>query len=142
MAEAVFAERVRAAGLAGQIAVDSAGTSGWHAGETAHQGTLAVLRRHNIPYDGRSRALTRADLDGFDYVLTMDNANYQSVQRMMTPGSRATLAMFLSFAGAEGATTVTEVPDPYYHDNFDEVYALVTTGADALLRKLRADHDL
>jgi protein-tyrosine phosphatase len=142
MAEAVFAERVRDAGLDGQIEVDSAGTSAWHAGETAHRGTLAVLRRNNIPHDGRSRQFIRADLDSFDYVLTMDRSNYQNVRRMVTPGTTAEVAMFLSYAGAEGKTTVTEVPDPYYHDNFDEVYKLVTLGADALLRKIRADHEL
>ncbi|MEO0565262.1 MAG: low molecular weight phosphotyrosine protein phosphatase, partial [Chloroflexota bacterium] len=55
MAEAVFGQKVRDAGLEGKIEVDSAGTSAWHAGETAHRGTLAVLRRNNVPYDGRSR---------------------------------------------------------------------------------------
>jgi protein-tyrosine phosphatase len=142
MADAVFSQRVREAGLEGQIEVDSAGTSGWHAGEKAHWGTLDVLRRNNIPYDGRSRRFTRADLDDFDYVLTMDHSNYQNVQRVVTPGATAEVAMFLSYAGVEGKTTVTEVPDPYYHDNFDEVYELVTLGADALLRKIRTDRNL
>ena len=35
MAEAVFARLVDEAGLAGEIAADSAGTAGWHAGEPA-----------------------------------------------------------------------------------------------------------
>ncbi len=142
MAEAVFQQRVREAGLEGQIEVDSAGTSGWHAGETAHRGTLDVLRRKKIPYDGRSRKFTQADLEGFDYVLTMDNSNYRNVQRMTSPGSHAEVAMFLSYAQAEGAIEDTEVPDPYYDNNFDGVYDLVTTGSDALLRKIRADHNL
>lgn len=142
MADAVFQQRVKEAGLADKIEVDSAGTSGWHAGEKAHRGTLDVLKRNNVPYNGRSRQFTRADLDGFDYVLTMDRSNYQNVQRLVTPGVSAEVAMFLSYAQAEGKTNVAEVPDPYYDNNFDEVYDLVTLGSDALLRKIRADHNL
>ena len=44
MAEAIFRAMVVRADLAGRIAVDSAGTGGWHAGEQPHQGTRQVLR--------------------------------------------------------------------------------------------------
>src|SRR5689334_2678843 len=67
MAEAVFQHMVNEAGLSSKFSLDSAGTGGWHAGETAHRGTLNVLKDHNIPYDGRARQFIRADLDKFDY---------------------------------------------------------------------------
>jgi protein-tyrosine phosphatase len=67
MAEAVFQHMVNENGLSGEIQVDSAGTGTWHIGETAHRGTLRVLKQHNIPYDGRARHFIDTDLDRFDY---------------------------------------------------------------------------
>jgi protein-tyrosine-phosphatase len=61
MAEAVMRHKVAAAGLEQEIAVDSAGTDGWHAGEPPHRGTRAVLHAHEIATDG---LVARAGDDG------------------------------------------------------------------------------
>ena len=55
--------------------MDSAGTSRWEVGKPAHPGTLAILRKLNIPYDGRARQIEHSDLNDFDYVLAMDRDN-------------------------------------------------------------------
>ena len=48
MADGVMQDMVKKVGLDDQIMVDSAGTGGWHVGETAHRGTLGILKKHNI----------------------------------------------------------------------------------------------
>lgn len=140
MAEAVFQDMVTQAGLENHFLIDSAGTGDWHAGETAHESTLEVLRKRGIRYNGRSRQITRQDMEEFDYILTMDNTNLRGVQGMFGPSPK--LRMFLSFANAAELIHVQEVPDPYYNGRYEQVYDLVNTGSVALLAHLRAEHRL
>lgn len=140
MAEAVFAHKVREAGLADKIAVDSAGTGQWHIGERANPGTLRVLARENIPYDGRARLLVPEDRDRFDYIMTMDAQNLADVQALFGNGTgRAKVAPLLSYAPE---TDTDDVPDPYYNGKFDLVYELVTRGTDGLLATIRRERGL
>ncbi len=137
MAEAVFQHKVRAAGLANVIETDSAGTGHWHAGETPHAGTRALLARRGIEYAHRARQIETDDLDDFDYILTMDETNYADV--MALGGGRAKVARFLEYAPHTG---VREVPDPFYDGGFEGVYALVNAAADGLLAAIRREHTL
>lgn len=141
MAEGVFQHLIEQAGLADKIQCDSAGTSGWHAGERAHQGTLRVLKSNHIAYNGRSRQVRTTDFDDFDYIVAMDRANLQNLNKLVD-GSRAQVYLFMADANAAGTSSVEEVPDPYYTGTFNEVYALITTGAQALLDKIRQEHHL
>ncbi len=126
MAEAIFQHMVNQAGLEAEFYVDSAGTGGWHVGEQAHPGTLDVLERHDIPYDGRARQLERRDLDDFDYVLAMDRANLSFILRNSS-NFPAEVSLFLTFAQERGLVNINEVPDPYYDNKFDDTYELSHT---------------
>lgn len=142
MAEAVFAHMVKEAGLSDKIMIDSAGTGSWHVGESAHHGTLNILRQNNIPYNGRARQLTRRDLSDFNYVLTMDHSNYENVTRYLGDEPETEVRMFLSYANDAGVIDTLEVPDPYYDGRFAEVYELVQKGSRALLDHIRKQHAL
>lgn len=155
MAEAVFAEMVNKAGLSDKISLDSAGTGGWHVGETADSRTLAVLKRHKIPYNGRARQIQAADFAKFDYILAMDRENLAGIQyyvRQRKEAARTSqflkdilqpeVKLFLEYAKAAGSVPTDEVPDPYYNNKFDLVYDLVTAGSTALLDYLKKQHGL
>lgn len=143
MAEAVFADMVARSGLKHAIEVDSAGTGGWHIGDPAHTGTLRVLSRNHIPYDGRARQLKRADLDQFDYVLAMDTENLSFIERLRGGAeSRADVRLFLEYANESGMLREREVPDPYYDGSFDRVFNLVYQGSKAFLDHLKTVHAL
>jgi protein-tyrosine phosphatase len=136
MAEAVFQDMVNKAGLDEAIITDSAGTGGWHAGEPAHSGTLAILSKNNIPYNGRARQLERHDLDDFDYVLAMDRENLSYILRVST-GAHAEITLFLYYAKQAGLVNTVEVPDPYYDNRFNRAYILIQSGCKALLDHIR-----
>ncbi len=140
MAEAVFRHLVEEAGLSDEILIDSAGTGAWHVGQSAHHGTLNILRKNNIVHNGRARQINRADFDQYDYILAMDEENLADLRAMKPAHSRAELGLFLEYAG--DLVPVHEVPDPYYTGRFEEVYKLVHTGAEALLRHIRQEHNL
>ena len=140
MAEAVFQQLVDEAGLRDLIAVDSAGTADWHAGEQADRRTLAVLRQHGIPYHGRSRPVSVSDLTQYDYILAMDSQNLTDLLRL----GRAVkldgkLFRLLHFAPAGYPA---DVPDPYYDNRFEYVYELVEAGCRGLLAEIRRSHAL
>ena len=136
MAEAVFQDKVNKAGLSSEIQVDSAGTSRWEVGKPAHPGTLNVLRKLNIPYNGRARQIEHDDLNTYDYVLAMDRENLGFILRYSS-GTRAEIRLFLWFARQAGLVNVDEVPDPYYDDRFEDAYRLIERGCQALLDYIR-----
>ena len=135
MAEAVFAHKVRAAGLEDVIEADSAGTGDWHIGEVPHRGTRALLKERKITYTHAARLVTPRDLDTFDYVLTMDSQNLANVKALGM--GRAVVRPFLDYAPH---LPLREVPDPYFTGDFAETYALVGAAADGLLAAIRAEH--
>jgi len=129
MADGIFQDMVNKAGLSAQIQVDSAGTGDWHVGDRAHSGTRAILAKHNIPYNGRSRQVTSADMaDPNTYIIAMDSNNVRDLNGRF--GNHPRLHRLLDFATE---TTVHDVPDPYYHNNFETVYDLVQNGCRGLL---------
>lgn len=142
MADAIFQQQVKDAGLADKIMVDSAGTGSWHVGEQAHRGTRNVLKLNKIPYNGRARQLARRDLSDFDYVLAMDNSNLNNIKRYMGGENDAEVRLFLSYGVDADTVEVGEVPDPYYDNRFEYVYELVEKGSKALLAHIRKTHDL
>jgi protein-tyrosine phosphatase len=138
MAEAVFRHKVAAAGLARTIEIDSAGTGDWHVGEPPHSGTRTILAVYGIDTTGlRARQIDDDDLELFDYIVTMDDANLAQVQSLGT--ARAVVRPLLVFAPQTG---VREVPDPYYTGGFEEVYRLVDAACDGLLETIRTEHAL
>ena len=137
MAEAVFARLVDEARLAGEIQADSAGTAGWHAGEPADRRTLAVLRKHGIPYAGRSRQIQRNDLKRFDVIVAMDSENLADLLFLDSNRSLdGKLHRLMDFAPAGYSK---DVPDPYYNGQFDLVYELVDAGGRGLLEHIRKE---
>ncbi len=137
MAEAVFADKVKAAGLDTLIEADSAGTGDWHVGQPPHRGTRALLKERGIACTHTARLVTPRDLDTFDYVLTMDDQNLADVRAMGR--SRAVVRPLLEYAPH---LALREVPDPYFTGDFAETYALVGAAADGLLAAIRAEQGI
>jgi protein-tyrosine phosphatase len=135
MAEALFAHKVKLAGLEDQITADSAGTGDWHVGELPHMGTRQILAKNGVGYEHRARQIIPSDLDDFDYVIVMDEANKKAVQSIGL--GKAIVASLLSYATH---LKKLEVPDPYYTGNFQEVYALVDAATEGLLKSIREEH--
>ncbi|RME46143.1 MAG: low molecular weight phosphotyrosine protein phosphatase, partial [Caldilineae bacterium] len=126
MAEAVFADLVEKAGLTSHFRIDSAGTAGYHIGETPHPGTRRVLQQHNIAYQGQARQFDRHDFDRFDYIIALDDGNLADLEWLDGAGTyRHKMHRLLDFARH---TSQRNVPDPYYTGDFEGVYQMVRDG--------------
>ena len=133
MAEAVFQKLVDEAGLTDEFHIDSAGTGSWHVGEKAHRGTRAILKEHDIAYNGRARQVTAQDMaDPNTYIITMDQSNSNNLSRQF--GKHPNQYRLLEFSSQKAES---DVPDPYYTNNFEYVYQLVTDGCRGLLETIR-----
>lgn len=140
MAEAIFTDMIGKAGLRDQFSIDSVGTSGFHTGEPAHPGTRRILAEHNIQYTGSSRQINRSDIAKADYLVVMDHQNMAAIKHMVQRVDNAPQPHLLLEFAAD--TTRTDVPDPYYENNFEEVYQLVRSGSEGLLAHIRKAHNL
>ena len=137
MADGVFQEMVNEAGLQDEILVDSAGTSSYHVGDQAHQGTRNELKKHGIAYNGSSRQINHADNNPNTYLIAMDESNLSDLNSAY--GQREKTYRLLDFATQ---TNEKNVPDPYYVGGFDYVYNLVTDGCAGLLAFIRQEEGL
>ncbi|MFD0698297.1 low molecular weight protein-tyrosine-phosphatase [Paenibacillus sp. GCM10027628] len=137
MAEAIFRHKVKQAGLDGVIFTDSAGTGDWHIGERPHQGTRRILDQYRIDHQGMTARQVRPDdFEQFTYIIAMDDSNVRNLLPF-AQGSieqRAEIHKLLAFAPTRG---VSDVPDPYYTGNFQEVYDMVEESCENLLAYVR-----
>ena len=143
MAEYVLKDMIAQAGLSDKISVDSAGISSEEVGNTVHNGTVGVLRKHHIEHDALrpARQITAADANDFDYLLAMDRGHLNYLKRSAGT-SKAKIDLFLNDAHTAGDVTYEEVPDPWYDGQYDRTYDLVTKGCAAFLKRLRAENNL
>lgn len=136
-AQGVFEGRVKAAGLADIVSVDSCGTGNWHVGDPADARASAAAKGRGYDLSAlRARQIVPEDLDEFDYVLTMDQQNQRDVSALVTSHSRTQPQLFLDFARDSAEQ---EVPDPYYggQDGFAHVLDLVEAASDGLIEAIR-----
>ncbi|HET7627467.1 MAG TPA: low molecular weight protein-tyrosine-phosphatase [Bacillales bacterium] len=140
MAEVLFQEHVKKAGLANDIETDSAGTGAWHIGEPPHVGTQKKLAEKGLNTEGmRGRKLTEQDLKDFQYVIAMDAENLGEIHRMAGYDCDAYTARLLDFVEE---SEFADVPDPFFTGDFDTVYDLVNEGCRRLLAFIRERENL
>lgn len=90
MAEAVFAQMVKTAGLQDKFdEIDSCGTGAYHVGEEPDERTVAVLKKKGIPCNSLARAVSREDFSRFDYIFGMDTNNVRNLRDMQPKGTKA-----------------------------------------------------
>lgn len=133
---------VREAGLETEIAIDSAGTGGYHRGESPDARARAAGRRRGFEIAGAARQIEQEDFVRFDFLLAMDLTNLANLKAIAPNGATARLALLRAF-DAE-APPDAAVPDPYYggEHGFDEVLEQCERACRGLLAHIRREHRL
>ncbi len=136
-AEVVTRDCVKRNDLGAKVEIDSAGTHGYHVGESPDGRTqrAAALRGYDLS-QLRARKVAPQDLDYFDLVLAMDKSNLDNLQRMASPGQKEKIKLFMDYSSAFDDE---EVPDPYYGlgHGFDLVLDMVEDAAQGLVKDLK-----
>ena len=135
-AEGVFRKQVEAAGLAGQIEIDSAGTHAYHVGEPPDARAQAAARLRGVDLSLlRGRQAVAEDIRRFDYVLAMDEDNQENLLSICPGGLEDKVELFMEYASGHPR----EVPDPYFGGaaGFDRVLDMIEAASEGLLEDIR-----
>lgn len=131
LAEGIMTEKIRNKGL--DWHVDSAGTSGWHAGERPDHRSILIARNYGIDISTQAgRQLKPNDLEDFDLILAMDSSNYNDISRLAQNRSQSQKVQLILNYVNPGANQ--SVPDPYWDDNgFENVFHMLDKACDKVL---------
>lgn len=109
-AEAVMRALAERAGK--HVELDSAGTGGWHVGESPDPRSREAAARRGYELVHRARKLERDDFGRFDLILAMDHENLAAIERLAHGLAQPPrIALLRSFDAS--APAGADVPDPY-----------------------------
>jgi protein-tyrosine phosphatase len=141
-AHGVMERKVAEAGLTSSIAVDSAGTGGWHAGDGADPRMQRQAAKRGYPLTHRARQVTPADFDEADMILIMDEQNRRDIRSFAPTAAHMRKVVLLTDFARDRKDSY--VPDPYYGgvEGFEEVLDIVENACGHLLQHVRATRAL
>jgi protein-tyrosine phosphatase len=135
-AEGIFQAKLTELKIEAQVYCDSAGTSGFHAGERADARMREHAKRRGYELLSRSRGvIPHQDFDEFDLILAMDQSNFENLTQMArTDKERSKIKKMLSYASG---VDLEDVPDPYYggEQGFEQVMDLLERACDGLIKQ-------
>jgi protein-tyrosine phosphatase len=137
LAENLFRRILQERGIGDKYQLDSAGTSAYHVGERPDRRMRQTARERGFQYDGRARQFQRDELDRFDLIIAMDQANRRILENWASAeGQLKKIRMMREFdsQGDEGL----DVPDPYYGgpEGFKRTYEIVERSVEGLVEAL------
>ncbi len=130
-AEAVLKARAKQRNIA--LIIESAGTGGWHHGESPDPRAIAAGEARGYSFAGqKARKVSKEDFDRFDHIFAMDKSNLQDLLKICPAQHTSKLELFLDYASEQ---PVRDVPDPYYggEKGFDTVLDLIEAASDGFL---------
>jgi protein-tyrosine phosphatase len=140
LAEGVFKYYLNCNNLSNSILCDSAGTAGYHIGCKPDKRSIKIAEDHGIILDHLGKKLSGTDFEDFDFIVAMDQNNYQNIMDLKKQVSgKAKVLMFRDF-DPEGKG---DVPDPYHGtmDDFEKVYQMCLRTSEKLANHVLADHN-
>jgi protein-tyrosine phosphatase len=133
LAEGLLQAKAKAAGLNWEV--DSAGTNGFHNGESPHPLSQKVAAANGIDISNQvSRQLTQTDFEKYDRLYAMANDVLTDMKRMggkLFDPAKNTLFLNELYPGLE-----MDVPDPWYgkEEGYVEVFQLIDRTCEALIQ--------
>ncbi|MCQ2592351.1 MAG: low molecular weight phosphotyrosine protein phosphatase [Treponema sp.] len=132
MAEFVFKDVVKKAGLENDVFIESAATSTEEIGNDMYPPAKEKLRREKIPFSKRgARQITADDYSKFDFLVGMDDENLYYMNRRWNNDPENKIRLLLEFAGKNAS-----IADPWYTGNFDRTFLDIQEGCEGLLKRI------
>ncbi|NLZ69697.1 MAG: low molecular weight phosphotyrosine protein phosphatase [Spirochaetales bacterium] len=117
LASSFFQELVNKNNTQNLFFTDSAATSREEIGNPIYPPMLRLAKNENLPLlNHRARQVTKADVDGFDYLIVMDYNNKHNLLRAF-PEAEAKVHLLTAFSGKE-----VEIEDPWWTQNYSKVF--------------------
>ena len=135
-AEGILLKKVQERGLENNFLIDSCGTHGYHEGQGPDQRSIEAALTRGVDIRNQiSRLVVNSDFENFDYIISMDHRNVDSLKQISNSKYHHKLSLFLDYTDD---SKYIEVPDPYYggDDGFELVLDLLDRAAEGLIRHL------
>ena len=123
--------------LTDQIFCDSAGTSSHHAGRPADPRMRKQAETKGYNITGISRAFEPEDFNHFDWIVTMDDSNYENVLSLAKKEEERKKVIKM----ADFSENCNFIPDPYYGEtqSFENIISLLEESCANLLKKIKKE---
>lgn len=140
LAEGIFRQRVNEMGLSGKFEMDSCGTAAYHIGKHPDSRSMANAKKNGIFYDHHARQFEVRDFHNYDFILPMDDANYEDIVSLRPKGAKAEVFKMRHFDKVE---INSNVPDPYYEgeQGFREVFDILDRSVNELIDYFLRKHE-
>jgi protein-tyrosine phosphatase len=141
LAEGILKKKISERGLTKKLIVDSAGTSNYHLDELPDSRTMEIAGNNNIQLEHVGRQIQKKDFEDFDYIVAMDQYNFEDLIRIQNTEGKAQLVLMRNY---DDQGKGEDVPDPYYGGNtgFQNVFDILNRSIDNFLDKLIEENKL
>lgn len=136
LAEGILRAKIESNHL--EIEVDSAGTGGWHAGQSPDPRSIEIANKYQINISNqRARQFSVSDFQEFDIIYAMDGSNSSDIIAMAS--NREEMEKVRLILNELSPIENKPVPDPYYggDQGFENVYQLLNEACDAIIKKIK-----
>jgi protein-tyrosine phosphatase len=141
-AEGVFSTLIDKEGVDNQFDIESAGTHAYHIGEAPDLRAQKAAEERGVNLSKiRARKVIYGDFEDYDYLLAMDEDNYDMLMETCPEQYKDKVKFFLEYAPH---LTTREVPDPYYGGKygFERVLDLVEEASIGFLNTLKLSGEI
>jgi protein-tyrosine phosphatase len=136
MAEFVFRDMIKKAGLSDHIQVESAATSYEEIGNPVHYGTRTKMQQVGIPMaPHRAVRMTKQDYKDYDYIIGMEHYNIRNIGKIIGKDTENKVHLLLDYS-----KNPRDISDPWYTGDFDATYRDVVEGCQGLLEYLKKEY--
>ena len=141
-AEALLIQKIKERGIENRFLVDSAGTGSWHIGKKADSRMRLAAKDRGINITSKARQISKNDFQTFNYILTMDDSNYQNVMALKNRLPYSNLCKVMKIQEFANSFHEKEVPDPYFggEEGFDYVLDILTDSISGFLDQVVKNH--
>ena len=137
-AEAIFIDLIKKKGLTDNFIVDSAGTGSWHIGKKADPRMRISAEKRGLNVLSTARQINTKDFEKFNYILAMDNSNFENINDLKNKNSSSDFASIQNIQDFRSVFKDLEVPDPYYggDEGFDHVLDILEDSVSGFLESI------
>ena len=124
MAEMIFKDLIYKNNKKYLFNCDSKAISMEEYGNDIYPKAKKVLEEHNVTIEKHySNMVKKEDYNKFDFIICMDNINYNYLIELFNGDKDNKVKMLMSFAGID-----EEIEDPWYTDRFEKVFNQINEG--------------
>lgn len=138
-AEGIMKKMIADEGLEDKVFIDSAATSSWNEGKKPDERMQKHGEKRGYVFDSTARTFRSSDFSKFDYIIVMDNNNYNNVKRLAKSDEDVAKIHRMTDFSIQYSDH-DHVPDPYYggDDGFNLVMDLLEDAAKGLMKEIKS----